>query len=59
MKTKSKKPINPHARRNMISTRFSNAELQEVLKRAHVYEHGNVSEYLRVAALNFKREHSK
>lgn len=49
-----KKPENPAARLNRVLARVNNEELQEIIKRALLYANGNLSKYLRLAALNYR-----
>jgi hypothetical protein len=51
---KAVKPPNPFARKIIQTARFNADEMKTVLANAHTYTQGNVSEWLRYAALHFK-----
>lgn len=48
------KKLNPYARRTLIQARVNNEEMQEILTKALLYSKGNVSNYIRLAALNYR-----
>ncbi len=54
MSVKSDKRQNPYTRRNTIQSRVDNKELQEIFTKARLYSNGNISEYVRLAALNYR-----
>jgi len=49
-----KKKQNPYTKRNLIQARVDTAELQEILTKAHLYTSGDISKFVRMAALNYK-----
>lgn len=51
---KEPRPQNPYARLNRVIARMNNEELQLLLKKAHVYTGGEVSELIRRAILAYK-----
>ncbi len=53
-KLKSSKQPNPYARKILIQSKVNADEMREILRRAHSWTDGNVSELLRVAALTLK-----
>lgn len=51
---KNKNRQNPYTRRALMQFRTDNEEQREILTKAQLYNGGNVSEYLRTAALNYR-----
>jgi len=51
---KSIKKPNPYARKIVVPFKVNADEMRELLKKAHQYTKGNISEWVRFAALNFK-----
>lgn len=51
--TSTRKP-NPYTKRNLIQARLDNDELNIVHPKAVVYCGGNMSEFVRLAVLNYK-----
>ena len=49
----TKKP-NPHARKIVVPFKVNSEEMRELMKKAHGYSKGNISAWVRFAALNFK-----
>ena len=49
-----KKP-NPYVRKIMVPVRVNADEMRELLKKAHQYAQGNISRFLRLAALSYKK----
>lgn len=49
----TKKP-NAYAKRGLIQTRVSTEDLREIIAKSVLYAKGNVSEYVRMAALNYR-----
>jgi uncharacterized protein (DUF1778 family) len=54
MSTEKKKKQNPYTKRNRINFRVDNEELREILTKAQLYHGGDVSEFVRDAALKYK-----
>lgn len=50
-----KKKINLKRKETRLIARVNNAQLEIIFKKAFVYCGGNMSEYLREAAMNYKR----
>lgn len=53
-KLKSTKQPNPHARKIVVTLKVNSDEMRTLLARAHGFAKGNVSEWVRYAALHFK-----
>ena len=53
-KFRTPKIPNPHARKIPLPCRVNAEEMRKILGFAHKYTGGNVSEFVRYAALNFK-----
>ncbi len=53
-KAKAKKKLNPYTKRGLIQAKVDNDELQVIVTKASVYTKGNVSEFVREAALNYR-----
>lgn len=51
---KSTKTPNPYTRKILVPFKVNTEEMREILKRAATLTQGNVSEYIRFAALHFK-----
>ncbi len=49
-----KKKQNPYTKRNLIQARVDTDEFREILTKARVYHAGDVSKFVREAALNYK-----
>lgn len=45
---------NPYSRRSLIQSRVDTKELQTIITKAAMFTGGNVSEWVREAALNYK-----
>ena len=45
---------NPYSRRSLIQSRVDTKELQTIVTKAAMFTGGNVSEWVREAALNYK-----
>jgi hypothetical protein len=55
MKTlKSDKKLNPYARKIVVPFKVNSEEMREIIKRAGAWTKGNISLYIRAAALKFK-----
>ena len=52
--SKPQKKLNPYAKRNRIEARVDNEELGEILTKAQLYNGGNLSDYVREAALKYR-----
>lgn len=50
----TEKKLNPYAKRNRIEARVDNEELREILTKAQLYCGGNLSDFVREAALKYK-----
>jgi len=55
---KSKKPISK-IKKTRLMARVDAGELETIFKKAFVFCKGNMSEYLREAALNYERKKTK
>lgn len=44
----------PYTKLSLIQTRVNNKQLQEIVTKAHLYAEGNMSEYVRLACLNYR-----
>lgn len=53
-KLKPSRPPNPHVRAIVLTVKVNSTEMHELLKRALHLTNGNMSEYLRCAALRYK-----
>lgn len=53
-KLKSMKKPNPYARKIIVPFKVNAEEMRKLLSKAHGFTKGNISEYVRFAALNFK-----
>ena len=53
-KIKETKKLNPYARKILVQFKVNADEMREVLKQAHGFTAGNISGFVRYAALNFK-----
>lgn len=51
---KSQKPQNPYSKRSLIQSRVDTKELQTIVTKAVMFANGNVSEWVRMASLNYK-----
>ncbi len=54
MSSEKKKPNNPSTKRNLVQARIDLADFQEVLMKAQMHTKGNVSDFVRMAVLNYK-----
>lgn len=52
-KLKDSKPLNPFARKIVLQAKVNSGEMHEILKNAHTYCDGNVSQFVRIAAQKF------
>ena len=48
------KKLNPYSKRNRLNFRVDNEEMQTIFTKALLYADGDVSVYLRMAALGYK-----
>jgi hypothetical protein len=48
------KKTNAYTKRGLIQTRVSTEDLREIITKSVLYAKGNVSEYIRMAALNYR-----
>lgn len=53
-KLKAPRKPNPYARKIVVPFKVNSEEMREILKRSGAWTAGNVSEYIRIAALNFR-----
>lgn len=53
-KLKSTKKPNPYARKIVVPFKVNSDEMRELMKKAHAFTKGNISEWVRFAALKFK-----
>jgi len=53
-KLKETKKPNPYARKIVLTLKVNHDEMKTLLSRAHGFTKGNVSEWVRYSALNFK-----
>jgi uncharacterized protein (DUF1778 family) len=54
IKSDKKKKQNPYTKRNLIQARVDTEEFREILTKAELYTKGNVSDFVRMAALNYR-----
>lgn len=52
--SKPEKKQNPYARRGLIQARVNNDEMQVILEKALVHTKGEISDFVRLACLNYK-----
>lgn len=50
----TKKKLNPYTKRSLIQAKVNTEELQMIITKARMFTDGNVSEFVRLAALNYK-----
>ena len=48
------KKVKPYTRRGLIQARVSVSDMQEIITKSLLYTKGNVSEYIRLAAINYR-----
>jgi len=51
---KQVKKQNPAIRSGLVQSRVNVNEMQEIVTKAHMYSNGNLSNYVRLACLNFR-----
>lgn len=49
-----KKKLNPYSKRNLVQARLDHEDFQAVLTKAQMFTNGNVSEFVRLAAINYR-----
>lgn len=49
------KSKNPYIKRGLVQARVTNTEMQQVLMKSLLYTQGNVSEYVRLACVNYRQ----
>lgn len=54
LKSTKVKKVNPYARKILLPCRVNSEEMRSVLAKATLYTDGNVSEFVRYAAINFQ-----
>lgn len=52
--SKAPKKLNPYSKRNVVQFRVDTEEMRSIITKAIMYTDGNVSEFARQAALNYK-----
>lgn len=50
---KKEKKVNPHARKIIVPFKVNSEEMRKLLARAHGFTKGNLSQFVRYAALHF------
>ena len=53
------KPVNPYTKRGLIQARVNNEQLQQIVTKAFIYCGGDISKYVRLACLEFKKKAPK
>lgn len=51
---KIEKKVNPYLKKNLIQARVDNEDLQIIFTKAQVYCGGDISQFVRMACLNFR-----
>ena len=59
MSYKEIKKLNPYSKRNIIQARVDVQEMQQIITKAHLYCSGDISKFIRLACLNYKKSPSK